>query len=199
MQKLIHMHIPKCAGTSFLTVLKQWYPVHKVDSPGEADYKHQVISGHFPYNDEYWDHRWITFVRHPVDRLQSFYYYTTERGRRSKRNYWWNIISKMSLEDWLNSDLSKNHMTKTFAGKKPQEALSPGDFGIARKNASRFYFIGSQENFDHDLRTLAKMLNKPVNVIPKMLPSNNPGITSANLYGNDPDQQLYLEILSKSW
>ena len=201
MTRLIHLHVPKCAGTSLLTILRQWYGQNNVlrtDTPQPQHYgKYNVVSGHFPYDDEFWDHRWFSFVRHPVDRLQSFYFYTKERGKKSRRNYWWNIISKMTLEEWFASDLSKNHILKHFAGKTPHEKLEHKDIDLAYRNSDKFYFIGFQESFSTDINHLAKKLGKPKpSGKVRMLPSKNPGIQDENLYGNDLDFEFYNYLLT---
>jgi len=201
MTRLAHMHVPKCGGTSQLAILRKWYGINHVlryDRPTAEQFgKYDVVSGHFPYNEEFWDYKWISFMRHPVDRLKSFYYYTTERGKKSSRNYWWNIIKDMTLEQWLTSPHSRNLMIKQFAGKTPQEDLEPGDIKKAHKNADSFFFIGFQETFNDDVRRLAKLLGKPEPKIPHKLRSKNPGLQNDSLYGHDVEFEFYTELRNK--
>lgn len=205
---IAHMHIPKCGGTSLLELFREWYPnrVLKSDNPKFEHIdknQYRVISGHYPYNDSFWDCRWVTFVRHPIDRLKSFYYYKQgkmKNRRNAHQDYWWRImkLGEMSLEEWLLCEESKNMMVKQFAGKRPQDAVSRDDLRMAMKNAEGFYFIGFQEDYSKDINRLAQMLNKPINKIPHRLPSQNDGIFEPyELYGNLWDMELYMSIKSK--
>src|SRR5690606_18676731 len=115
---------PKTAGTSLLELFREWYPnrVLKADNPNFTRIdkrQYDVVSGHYPYKVDYWDYRWVTFLRHPIDRLKSFYYYKQGKmtnRRNAQQDYWWRImkLGKMSLEEWFECEESKNHMIKQF-------------------------------------------------------------------------------------
>ena len=198
-KRVVVQHLPKTAGTSFLKIMRDWYGINHVkhtNKPTEDDYcQADVVYGHFPYDENYFDYRWITFVRHPIDRLSSFYYYTRERGQKSKRNYWWNLIKDMTLEQWLRCDESKNHIVKAFAGKTPHDKLEPIDITKAYENARFFFFIGFQERFSEDVKTLARLLEKPKPKMVHYLKSSNPGLLNGNLYGNNIDFEFYNYLL----
>lgn len=197
--KIIHLHIPKTAGTSLLMLFREWYGIDNVvNSTNEfplfvaKQNKTNVISGHFPYTENFEYYKWVTFVRHPIDRLKSFYFYTQTRGKKNKRNHWWNIIKDMTLDEWLESDVSKNLMTKQFAGLTALDELTTEDVDRAYRNVSKFHFIGLQENFNTDVRKLAFMLGKNVKTTPHMLPSKNDGLYDpSETYGNTHDVVLY--------
>jgi hypothetical protein len=86
---IISVHIPKCAGTSFGTVLefihgpRLWRnyeailtPVQAVD--GSVPLGTECIHGHFAadvFDALYPDAQVITWVRHPVERVVSHYYH----------------------------------------------------------------------------------------------------------------------------
>ncbi len=201
--KIVHMHISKCAGTSLLMLFNQWYGndnVHSTHSFPKQLTK-PVTSGHFSYKEGYEDYKWVTFVRHPIDRLMSFYHYTTARGQRSRRNHWWDIIKDMTLSDWLESDVSKNHMTKQFSGLSPFDELTEDDAKRAYRNVHKFHFIGLQENFNVDVKRLAFLLGVgETEKIPHMLPSKNNGVfDEEETYGNMYDMMLYnyIKLLRK--
>lgn len=82
--KLIHLHIPKTAGTSLresialahpdLTVAQVIEPI-KSPPPDGTD----VISGHISYDDAaVFDAEIVTVLRHPVDRFVSIYFFWRE-------------------------------------------------------------------------------------------------------------------------
>ncbi len=193
--KIINQHISKTGGTSLLMLFREWYGDDNVLSTREIPNKieHAVVSGHFSYKDGYEDYKWVTFVRHPIDRLMSFYHYTSARGERATRNHWWDIIKHMSLSEWLESDVSKNHMTKQFAGLSPFDELTEDDAKRAYRNVHKFHFIGLQENFSVDVRRLAFLLGVgETEKIPHMLPSKNNGVfDEKETYGNMYDMMLY--------
>lgn len=193
--KVINLHTPKTGGTSLLMLFKEWYGDDNVLSTRTipTNIEHKVVSGHFSYKEGYEDYKWVTFVRHPIDRLMSFYHYTQARGQRATRNHWWEIIKNMSLEEWLECEQSKNHMTKQFAGLTPFDTLTEEDAKRAYKNVLQFHFIGLQENFDSDVRRLAFLLRVgETENIPHMLPSKNEGVFNIfEDYGNMYDMTLY--------
>jgi len=101
---LISIHIPKCAGSSVLNALAQSYrmrllkdyPWKNVD-PAKVDPTVQCIHGHFPaakYKN-FPNARFVTWMRHPVDRLQSHYIYWKYRSKASTP-----ARIKMLDEDW---------------------------------------------------------------------------------------------------
>lgn len=199
-KRLTFLHLPKSAGTSLLEIVRKWYGINNVlhtSSPTDQDYcNYDVVYGHFVYNSDYFDHNWITFIRHPIMRLQSFYFYIQMMGDGKRRSYWYNIIKDKSLEEWLDCPESKNHIIKTFAGKKHYEILEDIDIKRAYENARSFYFIGSQENFNTDVAKLASLLDKSVPNIPHRLKSKNKELISDKMYGNDIDFEFYNYLLN---
>ena len=90
MIELISVHIPKAAGTSFKWVLKHHYGDHLLQlyNPyksgidflkiAEKHPKALAIHGHFrfkPFREKYPNAKSIIWMRHPVERLISQYYY----------------------------------------------------------------------------------------------------------------------------
>lgn len=166
--KVISQHIPKTAGTSFRNILKSAYGSGKVvrfDINEEKEIRMnerlfnsrkipsniEVLHGHFSMNDlenlltvPYNAFR-ITWVRDPVERVISNYYYLSERLRHylneEKRNL--NILSKMerSLIEYASAEINRNRMSKFLTG-----------------GLSDFDFVGVTGFFHEDLEQLAGKL-----------------------------------------
>ena len=201
---VINMHVPKTGGTTLLILFRQWFGnkvVRKNDYPRPTDYSAKVLSGHFPYNKDYWDFNWVSFVRHPIARLESFYRYKQMklRNRPGANDYWVQHLRGKTMEQWLDNPASMNLMTKQFAGKRPDEKLAPGDLGKALAAIDNFWFIGLQEQYREDILTLADMLGvENVGKIPHQLKTAEPQLKVYNdIYGNTADIELYNYIKDK--
>jgi hypothetical protein len=169
--QLISIHIPKTAGTSFRNTLKAVYgdkavirldieldkPVLKIN---EKQYHSpqlpkgvKAIHGHFnlPLLKKHfqWEENKvpvITWLRHPVERVVSNYYYLAkilkQELQEDKKGI--NILPKMqrTLLEYAADELNQNRMTKHLAG-------------IDLKD---FFYIGFVENYEEDLHQLGHML-----------------------------------------
>jgi len=175
--ELISLHIPKTAGTSFRNILKSVYGEREVgwldmETNGvvrlnEVVYNKnklpdlKVIHGHFIYDDLLQrfelksNYKIITWVRDPVNRVISNFYYLESRLKElldeEKNNL--NIISKLqrTLMEYARADINRNRQSKFLAGSKPED----------------FDFIGVYEFFDQELDRLSSVLNW--NSIPEIL------------------------------
>lgn len=168
--QLISVHIPKTAGTSFRNTLKTVYGeqqvvrldidlVHSVLKINEQSFeekrlhkKHQVIHGHFSptllkahFKIEP-DIPFITWLRNPVDRVISNYYYLEKRLKEelNETGKGLNILSKMqrSLIEYAGAEANRNRMSKFLAGKPLKE----------------FLFVGLTEYYSEDLVDLSSAL-----------------------------------------
>ncbi len=155
---IVSIHVPKCAGGSVFSVLKKVYGdammMDKTMSQSKNHYEatpfptnwnriqtYRVIHGHF-HIEKYkaLNPRFITFMRHPVERLISHYSYIKERGLQKPFDL--SLISKKgySIDQWAKA--MPNLMTR-FLG----------------MDLSKFWFIGFQEGFDESLKKLMEMLD----------------------------------------
>lgn len=212
--KLVSIHIPKTAGTSFFHSLKKQYGYQKViridinkynkirinKIPLSKAYvykKISVIHGHYsidslhnqlhiPSNIPI-----ITWLRDPVERVISNYYYLQKRLdeelKEEKKGL--NILSKMrrSLIEYAQDERNCNRMSKFIKG-------------IELKD---FFFIGIVENYDKDIQELGRKLNWST---PEIVMHNKTGKINKSTIDektkamirsyNKKDQMLYEQALT---
>ncbi len=183
---VIFLHLPKTAGITFGEILRQqygdkfWHPHHitvaslntlteeqkqaTLACHGQMFYGIHEVFLNRPY-------KYIAFLRHPVDRMVSWYYYI----KRRPRNWFHETVTSknMSLEDFVHfiGDLSyDNQQTRWIAGNKPvgqqrtlEEIAVPSlsDFPLAplqdgwleaaKQHIESDFVIGLTERFDESL------------------------------------------------
>ncbi len=212
--ELVSVHIPKTAGTSFRNTLKKIYgekEVIRLDiSAGtkavklnEKPYEHgvlpdyvRVVHGHFHIKDLYSCFPElepvpvITWLRHPVKRTISNYYYLLQQTENALETAKINMGAfkhlRRSLEEYASQPANKNRMSRILEGKKIDD----------------FLFVGLVEEYEKDLELLGKILNwKTVphivnNVTSRKQEVNRQEILDLILEYNKQDVELYNYILS---
>lgn len=173
------VHLPKTAGTTFNSLLSYqyghrrslWVPWDNVDleqtllrlSP-EKRQRLNLIRGHFPFGwHEFLERpvRYITMLRHPVDRVISMYYYFRtgpdcheQRLARSSR----------SIEDFVTREATtmvENDQVRRLSG----QMVGFGEvdstiFQTALSNLNdRFCCVGLTERFDESILLMAQQLH----------------------------------------
>lgn len=155
---LLSIHIPKTAGLAFREILYRQYGPTRVlavnqddlrrnseELPGHYRKRHRVIHGHLPYPYLKPLHgpetEIITWLRHPVDRVVSNYYYNTT-SELPKRQAEDTTRKPMSLEAFIERPKRQNVMSRFLDG----IALEELDF------------FGFQEDFLGGLEQLAKQM-----------------------------------------
>lgn len=96
---------------------------------------HRVIHGHFPaarFAQRYPDSPFITWLRHPVDRVVSHYHHLRRHPSRSHTISWTMKTTGMELSDFIEISSMQNLQSRYLAG-------FPLD---------RLAFVGLQEHFD---------------------------------------------------
>lgn len=169
--ELISLHIPKSAGTSFRNTLKQEYGERevirldinnkpKVPRINEKIYEHstlpkgtRVIHGHFcpaDLHDAFIlgdDIPMITWLRDPVERVISNYYYLTEilAKELNEQKKGLNLLSRLqrSLMEYARADRNRNRISKFLRGSTLQD----------------FSFVGIQEFYSEDLSAMSKQFS----------------------------------------
>jgi predicted SAM-dependent methyltransferase len=154
MVNVLSVHVPKTAGSTFKKLLIQVYSPSCVYLDYQ-DFSHsanlnsipsdtKVIHGHFPiqkYSDHFSDANKITWLRHPISRLISHYFY----GRSLPQDEVPFDMSTLGIIDFAELPWMQNHMTLHLEG----------------VNLADFCFVGIQEFFVEDLTTLKTLLNWP--------------------------------------
>lgn len=209
--ELISIHIPKTAGTSFRNILKSVYGDKEVvrfdismrgmvrmnEMPWEEKKLPpcKVLHGHFSYEAltskfDVTGCPVITWLRDPVQRVASNYYYLESRLQdilqEEKRNL--HILEKIqrSLLEFAHAEINRNRQWKFLKG-IPIQKLT---------------FVGLVEHFEYDLPRLAKTLGwKDIpdilfhNVTPqenRVIPDD---ITEEIRHLNSLDDELYREAM----
>ena len=180
---LIFLHIPKTAGTTFHAVLSwqhlgrpsYWIPPEDLHAETfralgkERREQLRLLRGHMYYGlDAYLAEgaRYITFVRDPVRRLESYYRYGQSEARsHPDSGHWWHeAMRNWSIREFLDRGADSefdNGQVRRISGlgfeKRP---CTEDDLRRARSNIDdRFAFAGVTERFDESLILMAEALN----------------------------------------
>jgi hypothetical protein len=165
--KLVSLHIPKTAGTSFRNILKEVYGeehvvrfdinqkvlINNEEFNGrKLDADISVIHGHFQYSELMKRVRLpdnvpvITWLRHPVERVISNYFYLEKilREELDEEKKGLNILAKMqkTLREYAATEANRNRMSKFLEGADP----------------ARLFFTGIVEHYEEDLAALSSLL-----------------------------------------
>ncbi|BDI30396.1 hypothetical protein CCAX7_24470 [Capsulimonas corticalis] len=164
---LIFLHIPKAAGTTFAQILQQRYPGGSLEWLGSegamsADEAFEALSstrkaevgavmGHINFGGHRLlpkPARYVTFMRHPVDRIVSHYYHVL----RNPQHYLHDEVrsKKMDLAAYAASDLSlelENDQTRMIAGNGVYESDAEMLETAYRNIDQHFACIGVTERF----------------------------------------------------
>ncbi|MEQ8580352.1 MAG: sulfotransferase family 2 domain-containing protein [Marinoscillum sp.] len=166
-EKLISIHIPKTAGTSFRHTLIDVYGIERVmpfyyPDKSKISYKipkrirvlHGHISSHdydqlIKQNPEWEKAKVISWVRDPVDRFISNYFYMKDIVCRQLDNFnkdTPDLKKRMvrTLDDFIQRPNERDEMVRFI---NEQDLVS-----------NKFSFIGDVSNYDEDLQLLAFIL-----------------------------------------
>jgi len=177
-QNLLFLHIPKTAGSTFLRILdrqygeKQSYWLDGHDSeasinqltmlPESKRNNIRLLSGHMPFGLHtllQGPHAYVTFLRHPVERLISHYYFVRENPYHYLHAHV--VTSGMDLMEYVQSGISpelENGQTKALSGNLG--ASSSDDLSLAKENLlQHFVAVGLTERFDESILLMRDRLN----------------------------------------
>jgi hypothetical protein len=174
-QLLIFLHIPKCGGVTFHRILEKnfdkrevfsvdgqnpWNSVRTFLKKDASELKQiRLIKGHIPYGIHQFmpheDYRYITFVRHPIKRLDSLFRYAKSHVNHS----WHDLAQDSNFADFaMHSAIPDNFQTKLIAGVERYRLLDPcteDTYRTALENIERdFSMVGILEKFEESLLRL---------------------------------------------
>lgn len=172
---LLFVHIPKTAGQTVVQILRNQYPgaFARVDPQAEEDPDrpelqamfrdaeragNRVVVGHFPFGVHRWLEgpcRYMTFLRDPVDRVISRYYYLIHRP--GTRHYEvlqgsGGLAEAIDLQPQF-----RNWQTRVMAGLDdeghydPDEPCTEETLARAKANLERCDAVGLTKRFDESL------------------------------------------------
>jgi hypothetical protein len=179
-EQLYFIHVPKCAGTSFISLVDECYiideiiPTHydldmlrdKITDEQLASYC--FIRGHFPYDlivPRLPQHpRIITFLREPVVRLISNFQMRQRvsdplQGLQS-------TLQSITLEEFLVRrdlmDIFSNRATRLMSGNTldPNGVETP-NLELAKKRLAEFDFVGIVESYNDSLALFSYIFDFP--------------------------------------
>lgn len=181
-EKYFFLHIEKTAGTSLVEYLKharkdtfQYIHPDKLEDENFLNNEFpnfSVIAGHIGCNlaMKYMkDFYKITFLRNPIDRVLSFYYYAKEIPKTydpiTVKSKDLNMIDFFEFCKESNERRFVNGMTFKLSDNHGKDELLN-----AKRNLEKIDFIGIQENFNESLMMLSYVTNLG---IPKSVPFEN--------------------------
>jgi len=189
-QVLISVHIPKCAGTSFRTILrgifgdKLWlnygaaYRREEV-RPGVVPPGTECIHGHFladAFDVVFKNPRLVTWVRHPVERVVSnfqFFLRHPYNGDYFSREL---HSKKLSLRQFSDMEGMRNEAARHFAGKTVDD----------------FSFVGIADRFAESMRHFGQTFGfANLESVPVPRENVNPA-RPARRYRLDPGDYRYI-------
>jgi len=161
---IISIHIPKTGGTTFAVYLRRIYeqrlytdhglpadtpnyspyPINEL--PNEINKSTKIIHGHIrsdKYDMFYPDADFITWLRHPVERVLSHYFYSLHMLETSRIEVSEEYGANLPLEVFIENPEHQNIMSKF----------------IHDKNIENFKFIGITEDYDESLKIFRKVFD----------------------------------------
>lgn len=173
----LFLHVPKTAGSSIRTLLKQNYAQDAMiafsgdlkplewyrTAPAEFRAKHALVHGHFPHglHEGVTEYTYFTFLRDPVDRHFSDYHFL----KRYEPHPMHAAIAsgEIGLDDWADiftrlpmySNITTGYLSGEGAERRvDRTALERAKFNIRRD----FTLCGLTERFDESVLLLARRL-----------------------------------------
>lgn len=195
-QLALFLHIQKTAGTSVIHIFQKFYENSFISHNSYSMYKPQelfqtgFISGHFGYDyaKKFLENRYcFTFLRDPIDRVLSFYYFCLRSNPDEFEVY--KLAQQNTIENFLEMGLDHpqvrpfiwNHQTWQIAcgwgNSSNRNIFSCDENHIVRQAISHlpeFNHIGFRETFNKDISIILKGIGiKHVTRIPTVNASQN--------------------------
>lgn len=222
-QRVIFLHIPKTAGTTFMDLLKANYgqSCYRLRNGGDvAAAKRQAdqvarwvqcVAGHVGYGAHEWLPglwRYVSFLREPVDRVVSLYYYIRGRPKHKRHE-----LALLPLHEFVKSDAmsdAENGMTRFLAGRsdvgiRPKESPATEDDLATALRRLDYMDIGITEHYGESVAMLCRRLGwRNVVTTPKLVQVYRPRVEDLTVKDwiairekNELDIRLYMAACRK--
>ena len=180
-QPAIFTHMPKCAGSSFIRLLRQWFGdyYHKLnqdetqdillpriptrDAEGKWLTHVKCIHGHFDNGRDYGlpyfypeINQYFTVLRDPFDIAVSMFFFCKRRSAEGK--FWYRGKQENILDKYPNVEYYLKESPYWIYNHLPQDVTLQN---YQQRLADRFFYMGIQEDLDTSIRRLGKILGKP--------------------------------------
>jgi len=174
---LVYFHIPKCAGSTVMSLLRANYGAgfHRVGNGGgwrkfhkrPAEQRNRItcLTGHLPWGVQIGTiprpYQTAMMLRHPVDRVVSLYWFV----RRFPKHKWYEFARQRGLVAFATSGAFAdvdNGMTRWLAGCKDcgslpiKRQLTEDHFGLALLHLQTMAAVGFVASFDASVQRFAK-------------------------------------------
>jgi hypothetical protein len=215
---LIHLHIPKTGGSSLNYLLEQKFPAeamfyvptailsrHELMEMNLDSYR--MIIGHIKSSIAQYISKtplFIAMLRHPVERIISFYYFV--RSRPQILSY--DVANQLSFEEFIESEKFHvrehihNQMVRILSGQDDYSQIpTHTELELAKKQLEDMPFIGLTEYFEESVQLLfytfiwQDSFEVPYRNVTDVRPTRaevSPAITQKILDHNQLDLELYL-------
>ncbi|WP_288355861.1 sulfotransferase family 2 domain-containing protein [uncultured Cycloclasticus sp.] len=180
----VFLHLQKTAGTTIVDLAWQKYG-HAACSHGEFEttakqvlFEKSFVSGHFGYEfakSLILSRYSFTFLRNPVERVLSFYFFCRGRDKNERKIY--KLAQSLSLDQFLRAGFD-NELVKSLIWNSQVWRLACGcpndqnkmvdDFlpndllRLAKEHLNSFSHIGFTENFERDRDIILGNLNMQI-------------------------------------
>jgi hypothetical protein len=219
---LFYLHVPKCGGTSVNALLRKMFPGEK--GIRWFDYHPRLLQNNLVGLDGYSCYGGhvvyrfrdllparmavMTFLRDPVDRALSAFYFFRSLGREKLVEHevtpGLERCCELSLEEFLEAEphaarvnlgniqtwmFSQPHMYHV----PPWRPLTRADLDEARRNLERVAFVGLTDRFEESIQLLCRMCDWPV---PDAVPHENRTPVRPRAEAVSPEARAALEGLT---
>lgn len=179
---VIFLHIPKTGGTSLKSIMRQqvangdfvdldeWY---KIDGQMSVE----MAAGHAPWgcHQLFSSHRYLTMIRHPVDRIVSLYHYINQLTGGAIE-FWKSlgVTQRMPLLDFVRLPIANldNGMVRQLVGlpfyyEQTDQFVGMTDYKVAKENLKPMC-IGLTEKFAPSAYKFAREFGWKISDIPHL-------------------------------
>lgn len=180
-QPIIFTHMPKCGGSSFIRLLRQWFGsgYHKLNQDETQDVllpriatrdpegnwlpEVQCIHGHFDngrgYGLPYFYpeiNQYFTILRDPFDIAVSMFFFC--KGRSLEGKFWYRGRQENILDKYPNIEYYLRESPYWIYNHLPQDINLQN---YCQRLADRFVYIGVQEQMETSIERLSSILGVP--------------------------------------